>query len=496
MNASSDLQSFEEVVPAAARLGAPSRSSILTQRRRCRVTPQTGMNYGSAGAGGANSQLQFLVADQGGLIDMRSVCVNYTIQTAGGSGTVCPEDGHPFTTVQVLLNGSLLDNIQNAMKLTNIEMKMGGSRAYYQGAGSLQGFELLNPDLAIGTTLTVSGANAQTLTAPPAWGYVLGNTTDLAGRAQRAGAAMTNQYAGEPRSIPLGLMSGVGRIAQYLPISLLGELQLVLITGSNGEVTFDATSNTAGTYSLANVSLEYDIVVPSTPYMSLLQHIAAEDSPTGGLNMPFESSIITAGASIAASASTLTENTVIVSRATNHLLRTSVVQIPTALLQSPNYPAQSCFSHAGTWAVQFRVGSQTFPQVAAQGDASTFNMSLAAYGSVEQQAATVINRALWSQSTNGTTAGTAATYETAQVSSGGGTKFVFADSFIPSYGFRTVKGGAEPLDVDGISLAGASGSQLICTIVSAPAAAYTPFVSLVALKFIKAKGGAVSVIGA
>lgn len=493
MNASSDLQSFEEVVPAAARLGAPSRSSILTQRRRCRVTPQTGMNYGSAGSGGANAQLQFLVADQGGLIDMRSVCVNYTIQTAGGSGTVCPEDGHPFTTVQVLLNGSLLDNIQNAMKLTNIEMKMGGTRAYYQGAGSLQGFELLNPDLT--TTIPLAGSSS-VVAQSAAWGYVANNTADLAARAQRSGAAMTNQYAGEPRSIPLGLMSGVGRIAQYLPISLLGELQLVLITGSNGEVTFDATSNTAGTYSLANVSLEYDIVVPSTPYMSLLQHIAAEDSPTGGLNMPFESSIITAGASIAASSSTLTENTVIVSRATNHLLRTSVVQIPTSLLQSPNYPAQSCFSHAGTWAVQFRVGSQTFPQVAAQGDASTFNMSLAAYGSVEQQAATVINRALWSNSTNGTTAGTAAVYETAQASSGGTAKFAYADSFIPSYGFRTVKGGAEPLDVDGISLAGASGSQLICTIVSAPAAAYTPFVSLVALKFIKAKGGAVSVIGA
>ena len=59
-----------------------------------------------------------------------------------------------------------------------------------------------------------------------------------------------------------------------------------------------------------------------------------------------------------------------------------------------------------------------------------------------------------------------------------------------------MKGDAEPLDVDGISLAGASGSQLITTIVSAPYVSYTPYVSLVALKFIRARGGVVSVEGA
>jgi hypothetical protein len=103
---------------------------------------------------------------------------------------------------------------------------------------------------------------------------------------------------------------------------------------------------------------------------------------------------------------------------------------------------------------------------------------------------------LWGNATNGATAGTAAVYETGNVSSGGTTKFAYADSFIPSYGFQTVKGAAAPLDVDGVSLAGASGSQIIATVVQAPAVAYTPFLCLVALKFIKAAGGSVQVIGA
>ena len=41
-----------------------------------------------------------------------------------------------------------------------------------------------------------------------------------------------------------------------------------------------------------------------------------------------------------------------------------------------------------------------------------------------------------------------------------------------------------------------AGSQIIHTIVSAPQVGYTPYVFLTALRFIKAAGGAVSVVGA
>lgn len=491
LNQSGDLSPFNEVVPDAARITGLARSSILTQRRRCRVTPQSGPTYGSAGANGGNSQIQFLIADQGGLIDPRSIVLNYTI-TATGT-TPCPDDGHPFTTVQVLMNGQLMDNIQNAMKLTNIEMKLGGSRSYYTSAGSMQGFELLNPDLtSVVPTTTFSVASA------PGWGYVANNTADLAVRAKRAASNMFGGYTGEPRSIPLGLMSGVGRMKQYLPIALLGELSLVLITGSAGEVMFQPNSSADADYSLANVSLEYDVVVPDARYMQLLQKIASDPSDAG-INLPYESSVVTAGGvinSAAASTTSLSENTVIVSRATNHLLRAHIVQIPTLGLTALSYPSQSCFSHAGTWSVQWRIGSQVYPQIAAQNDASMFNTALLAYGSCEQENGSVINRALWGNSTSCATAGTAAVFETAQVASGGTVRYAYADSFIPSYGFQTVKGASVAETVDGVSLAGASGSQLINTIVSMPQASYTPFVALVALRFVRASGGGVQIIGA
>jgi hypothetical protein len=136
-----------------------------------------------------------------------------------------------------------------------------------------------------------------------------------------------------------------------------------------------------------------------------------------------------------------------------------------------------------------------YPQVVASGDASIFNMSLAAYGSVLQENGSCTNRVLWGNSTNAATAGTAAVYETAEAATSGTLKFCYADKCVPTYGFRTVKGQAEPLAVDGVSLAGASGSQLIASLVSAPGVAHTPFVILTALRFIKAQGGAVQVVG-
>jgi hypothetical protein len=490
-NQAGDLMPFTEVVPASAQYPSPDKSSILTQRRRVKISPQTGTTAGvaSSGTGAGGSQIQFLIADQGGLLDLKSVVVNYTIYTnVASSSTQSPDDGHPFMTVQALLNGQLLENIQNAPKLANVEMTMGGSKTYYQTAGSLQGFELLNNDLV--TTVPVASTGA----GITAWGYVVGNQPSVQARSNRASNAIFQNIPGEQRSIPLGLMCGLGRMNQLLPIALTGELALVLICGSAADVLFTTDSVTAGDYSLSNISLEYDIVVPATQYMSVLQKVAMEDPV--GLTMPYESSIISTGAAISASSAALTQYDIIVSRATNHLLRASVVQVPSSVVSSISYPSQSSFSHASCYSFQTRIGSQVYPQIAAQGDASMFNMSLAAYGSVMQENGTVTNRCLWGNSTNAATAGTAAVYETAQVASGGSAKFAYADRFIPSYGFRTVKGGAEPLAVDGVSLAGASGSQLILSLIEAPAIAYTPFVVLTALRFIKAQGGAVQVVGA
>ena len=427
---------------------------------------------------------------------MRSITFNYFIQTSGAASAV-PDDGHIFTTVQILLNGQLLENMQNAMKVCNIETKLGASKNYYQTAGSFQGFELLNNDLNTNTSATYAGQDK--------FGNVIQNVTSMGLRSQRAGSVLTNNIAGEPRSVPLSAISGLGRMKQYLPISLLGELQFIFITGQAGEVVFNnanslTTGSTTGDYSIQGFNVTYDVVVPDPRYAAVLQKIAS-DPAEGGLTMPFESTICTAVAQVNASPSALSETSVIVSRATSHLLRTNLVLIPVGAAGSVAWPSQSCFSHAGCWAYQNRIGSQVYPQIAAQGDADMFNLALEAYGSVSQENGTCVNRQLWGQSTTPSASTIGYVYEAPHLAFSTAANYystptAFADSFIPSYGFRTVKGEVENLDVDGVNLSSASGSQLITTLVAAPPTNYVPYVVLVALKFINAHANAVTVQGA
>lgn len=474
-NASSDLQSFVEVVPESAKMGQLSKSSLLTQRKRIRLTPQTGSSSGPS------QQIQFLLSDGSGMLDLRSVVINFTMKTLG-SGSVAPDDcGAVFSTAQALLNGSLLESIQNAGKVSNVEMTMGGSKTYYETAGSFQGAELLAPDLINDTT---AGQ----------YGVVANNLASIDARYKRASAPMWNNTAGTQRSIPLGLLMGLGRCATLLPINLLGELSLIFQTGSNPDVLFQTGTTGDASYTLSGISLEADVVVPDGRYMQLLQKVASED---GGMTIAYESVVVATGGVITASTSALQESSIITSRATNHLTKSAIVFIPQALTSSYFYPSQSCFSHAGLFGFQTRIGSQVFPQISAQGDASIFNTSLCAYGSAMQENGSATNRVLWANSTNTSAGGTlSASYEDAVSVPAGGSRFAYGDRCVPSYGYRIVKGGAEPLDVDGVSLAGASGSQIIHTIVSAPQTNYTPYVLLTALRFIKASGGAVSVVGA
>ena len=486
---------MEEVVPRAASVQGLTRSSILTARRRVRAAPQTGVSYGatSAGTGGANQQIQFVIADQGGLLDPASVAIVYNIRSSG-TGNEIPDDGHPFTRMQISLNGQMLEDNAQAAKATNAEVRLASSKAWYQTSGSFCGFEMLNNELNTGSapsSATLATALAEVQKYSGAWCDVSGNCVSQTARtATGTTYPIGNPLGGEQRSLPLGLISGVGRMAQYLPLSVLGEINLTLYTGSKQEVMFQLGATGDADYSLGGVFIEYDIVVGHPEYMNLLARVANDPSEQG-LVMPFESTIMTSSGTIAASASALVENSIVVSRATNHLVRTYLVQQPTTALAAYGFPSQSCFQHNQTNKVQWRVGSMYYPQIAAEGDASIWNMSQLAYGSASlNEAASVINRVAWAQSTAFPPLASAPT------GAEGFYRYNFSDSFIPAYGFQNVKGDAEPLAVDGISLSGASGSQLVCVVTNGPVLTTTPTLGLVALRFIQAQAGSVRVQGA
>ena len=72
----------------------------------------------------------------------------------------------------------------------------------------------------------------------------------------------------------------------------------------------------------------------------------------------------------------------------------------------------------------------------------------------------------------------------------------FADKHILGYSFDSYKNTSQPLDADGVSIAGASGAQLIVQLKNSPSDAVTPTVSIMATKYIQLQGGALKVLGA
>ena len=504
-----NLHPMEEVLPAALAVKNLSRASVLTQRRRVRVAPQTGVNYGptppTSSNNAAQQQIQFLVSDQGGLLDPSSVCVVYNIQTTG-TGNEVPDDGHPFVRAQITLNGQVLDDIQQAAKCTNAEVKLGASQSWYKTSGSFCGFELLNGELGVGVLdSTASSAQAANQAGyNPAWADVSNNTIHITNRCSNAVGTVTpigstqtgattvgvcNILGGEQRVLPLGLLSGVGRMRNYLPLGVLGQLSLTLLTGSNGEVCFQNSASTDAYYSLRGVYLEYDVVIPATPYADILNKMATDPSE-GGLILPYESTIMASSGTIPSSA-TLSETSVIVSRATNNLVRSFFIMQPQALLQSYNFPIQSCFGFGQTQKVQWRIASQFFPSIPAEGEGSMWAMSQEAYGAAgNSENGGCINREMWHQDTSKA----AAAVQLAPYY--GNRKFNYADSFIPAYNFRNVKGLADQVDLDGVSLSQASGAQLVFAITCAPGVTMTPTLGVVATRMISARAGSITVVGA
>ena len=489
--ASNQLMPLEEVIPGAMAVKGLSRSSILTQRRRVRVPAQTGTSYGSAGSGAGGRQITWVIADAGGLLDPSSIVITYNEQVSG-TGTVVPDDGHPFTKFQVILNGQMLTDNQQAAKYTNMEVKLNTSQTWYNTAGGLCGFELLNGTLAYGaqpSSTALATALTQSVAYNTAWGDVNNNALNATARYKyAAGTYAYNPYGGQSRAAPLGLISGVGRMNQYLPLSVLGQLTVNAITGTKEEVLFQVTGNTNGDYSLNQVYLEYDICVPHPAYSALLEKMA-NDPAEQGLNLPFESEIMATAATLSASTASLTDSSLIVSRASNNLVDAMTIFQPTAFMADINYPIQSCFNHNGTYKFQYRVGSQYFPSLAAEGNASMFAMSVGAASAINDTPS-VINRVTWEL----TTSSDDATISEPAYAVGG--HLSFADSFIAAYNFRNVKGKAQELDLDGVSLSGASGSQLVAIVTGAGQVASQPTICLVAVRVIQAHGGAIRVLGA
>lgn len=451
---------IEEVVPAAAEVKSVKRSSLLTGRRRVRISPQSSTTV-------TPGQIsQFVISDSVGLLDVNSMVLSYRagIRTSTGNDA-CFDDGPSvWRRIQTSINSQLLDDVDNAHRAANMFVYASADKSAYDGPLSFANFWKHNPNLNNANV----AANRQGA-ALAAYRAQMGVTI------ASVGTTVTRDFA-----IPLGLLTPALRGTQYWPLFCMGEMVIQLTSASVGEAVWGAL---ATDYTISDLQLEFDVITPSELYSSLLQDLVQKQGEEG-LVIPIDSMLVSQGVSLPPAAA---DSTIVVSRATNNLRQAICAFVPTASMGALTYPDVSTFPKGGCSSVQFRLGANVYPNNPANTDPRIFWMTQMAFGETTNDRGGIINFR-----TFGTTTSVAGA-----VSTGSTGNDPFCDTFIFGYGFDNYKG--SKLDMDGASVLGQSGSQLIIQVRtdnSAATDALTPTICLVATRYIHLKHGALRIIGA
>ena len=372
-------------------------------------------------------------------------------------------------------NGSLLEDLDQAHRNANALVYAGASKSWVESAGSFAGYwkdsaELGSSSAAYQTITSATGTTPTSVPVTSTFGAYSRIPGDVKTEATNAGSRYAStsylagsSYAGMPIGVPLGLLSGVFRTQQLLPLSQMGEMVLQITLAQPGEAIYDPANNTTSTYSLNDIWLEADLVTPNYLYGQMLNMIC-QDENEPGIVVPIETTIVSQGQSVASTS----DNSIVTSRATNNLRKVVVTSCPTDALTAFNYPSVSCFPNANFNQAQWRIGSLYFPSQPANSLARAFWMSVGSFNNSEPL--NVYDGAInWNTygltttySGTGTGLSPAASAGTVYNPGVGNTaQLAYNDKFVLAYNFDNFKGG-ETLDADGVSILGQSKINWTC----------------------------------
>jgi hypothetical protein len=234
----------DEAVPGAMEVHGVSRASILQGRRRIRFQPQTGVQAN------AGSIIQFVLSDSTGLLDVNSMVLSATVKIDNTTDPAHPgvlDDGPAWCRrVQVLANGSLLEDVDNSHRATNLEVLSCVPQSWYDSEGSFCNFWKMNSTLGLGNGSGVP-FHKNNVAAK-----IAGYAGDLSGNLGAAG--------GIQMAWPLGLLAPSLRSNKYYPLRSMGELVLQFTCANDAEAVWAPGTEGNPKYLLQDIYLECDIV--------------------------------------------------------------------------------------------------------------------------------------------------------------------------------------------------------------------------------------------
>jgi hypothetical protein len=504
--------SVEHVVPDSADVSKSlSASDVLVGRRVVRFQAQTGVKVGDVGTNGsaggtsaAGAVVQFLLADGTGMLDPASLRLTGTMRCKSASSSttavsVAFEEGLPIRRISISQNGQLVDDVDFCQATANAQIYASANSSWYSSTGSFANMYMLNPAMnspvagtgsayvsniaatsVPGTTNTTSAGSITLGAYAPVFGDAV-SAQQNANRRHTGGATATS--GGMEFGLALGALSGYFRGTTLMPLFAMGETLIQLTLAQNSEALWQ-WSGTDGIYELSDLFLEAEICSPHSTYMNLINKLTQDDGEQG-LTMSYESTIVSSGVAVTGSSGSF-----IVSRATNNLRKVLYTQSPTASLGNIAYPINSCFPNFQLKDIQIRIGSHYFPSLPSSSLARQWLQTQSCYGEPNNLSQNgILNWYLYGNTTaNALTVTNKAGNAVFQLAQND--KFIYAQSFDNVHGAN--------LDIDGISVLGASGSQITLQVNynATPSESITPRVAMMASRYVVLKNGAITVVGA
>lgn len=391
--------SIAEVVPDVAKVaGRMTMSSVLTGRRRVRLVPQSGQNYGSGASSGV---VNILIQDGQAYADLLSACLSFQVTVYDSANPVvaaatptpaaaCSLDDGAYSVFRralVSVNSTLMDDIDFLPKKVNAELYPTVSQAWYNSVGSFLGLwkhststvspanqaavALGRPDVLI-SKYDVSSKALQNAKKQQGTGNAAGLTASTASPAFQPGQ---NQY-----SIPLSLLTSFFRNDTLFPSRNAGQLYVQLNLASAVESMLCAgPAAPVPSYAISNLTLELDFVDLHPTYLSLMDDLIEEPSGTG-VNWAFDAHLVSSQSIGAASSG---QKSIIVSKASQNMRNLQVIAQPSSALASPQWLSQSTFCNPGAIDIQYRIGSLYYPAFTAIGEHRMFMDLQNSFGSPE-----------------------------------------------------------------------------------------------------------------
>jgi hypothetical protein len=260
--------SIREVVPKVAKLaGKLAQSSVITDRRRVRIVPQSGQSYtlGSGSTGVVN----FLIQDGAAYADLQSACLSFTVQVTGAaSNTAILDDGawSIFRRCLVSVNSTQADDIDRVAVKANQEIYSTVAQSWYDGPGSIMGLWKHSVN-GIATVVASSPVGKDVVASK--YGVQVKAVTEAA--ASQNGATATARY-----SFPVSLLTNFFRQEQLYPCRNAGQLYIQLQLASAAEATINFVSTTgaavsaAPTVAVSDMTLELDYVSLHPAYLEMM----------------------------------------------------------------------------------------------------------------------------------------------------------------------------------------------------------------------------------